>query len=535
MGELRTARVIGMTAAGCGSGKRVEECPMKRRSVLKLMAAPAVATVLGSGIWRQAVSAPAVFRDNAIATRSGPPSVSEQIAAFLARARFEHLPASVVQKAKEQIVFLLGRAFEGSSTDPARQLDEVAPLLGAPSRRGASVIGRRYRLAPGDAAFANCSLMRGDTGNDDLLWPAMIHAGPVTLPVALALGEIQLSSGKDLILALVLGYEIMGKLGRAANPWEAPLPRRAQNVYGAFGPVVTAAHLLGLGETQLANALAYAVNIEMGIAEGSMMHHYYSFLASSGLLAAQLAGAGGAAYGRTTIEGDLGLYKSFVGHVPDSLSGLIGALGSDWEILHAEQKRFFSTGGGTANNDVAMYVTAEALREEHLTADDIERIDVVLPYGHYAKERRDAVASQGPFARVVDAEASLPYSIALLALFGRELDPKWFGDDLMVMNEPSVAHVMQRVFVTFESGHNYRYCRLQVTTVHGRRVGKEVEDYKLLFPRDEWSEWLQRRGVGLLTDAQLRTLEASIADLENLRDVSALMASLVPAKDRQPA
>jgi hypothetical protein len=252
-------------------------------------------------------------------------------------------------------------------------------------------------------------------------------------------------------------------------------------------------------------------------------------------LAAQLAGAGGATYGRTTIEGDLGLYQSFFGRVPESLPGLIGALGSDWEILRAEQKRFFSTGGGTANNDVAMYVTADVLREGHVTADDIERIDVVMPYAHYAKVRRDAVASQGPFRRVVDAESSLPYSIALLALLGRELDPKWFGDDLTVMNDPTVLRVMQRVFVTFESGHNYRYCRLQLTTAQGRRIGKEVEDYRLPFPREEWSEWLQRRGSGLLTDAQLRTLEADIADLENLRDLSALMAALVPAKDREHA
>jgi 2-methylcitrate dehydratase PrpD len=503
---------------------------MKRRTALKLMSAPAVAALLGGGAWRKADAAPAAFRDSGLATHAGPPSVSEQIAAFLARARFGHLPSSVIQKAKEQIVFLLGRALEGAVTIPARQVDEVAPLLGRSARGGVSVIGRRYRLSPSDAAFANCSFMRGDTGNDDLLWPAMVHAGPVTLPVALALGETQRASGQELILALVLGYEVMGKLGRAANPWEAPLPRRAQNVYGAFGPVVTAAHLLKLGEKQLANALAYAVNIEMGIAEGSMMHHYYSFLAGNGLLAAQLAGAGGTAYGRTTIEGDLGLYHSYFGRVPESLPGLIDALGSDWEILRAEQKRFFSSGGGTANNDVAMYVTAEVLRDEHLAADHIERIDIVMPFGHYAKPRRDAVASQGPFDHVVDVEASLPYSVALLALFGRELDAKWFGDDLAVMNDPAVARVMRRVFVTFESGHKYRYCRLQVTTAQGRRIAREVEDFRLPFPREEWSEWLRRRGVALLTDAQLYSLEGSVADLENLRDASTLLAAVVPEK-----
>lgn len=373
------------------------------------MLAHSVAAVLGSSVGREVAAAPLAFSDKAKAAHIGPPTATEQIAAFLTRTRFEDLPVSVIQKAKEQIVFLLGRALEGSITDPARQLNQAAPLLGRSTRNGASVIGHRNRLAPSDAAFANCSFIRGDSGNDDLLWPAMIHAGPVTLPVALVLGEIRRSSGRELILALVLGYEVTGKLGGIANPWEAPMPRRPQNVYRAFGPVVTAAHLLKLSERQLANALAYAVNIQMGLAEGVMIHHYYSFLAGNGLLAAQLAGAGGVAYARTTIEGELGLYRTFLGHVPDSLPGVIGALESDWEILRAEQKRFFSAGGGTANNDVAMYSMAEAIRTERLTADDIERIDVVMPYAEYAKERRDAIASQGPFNRVVDAEASLPY------------------------------------------------------------------------------------------------------------------------------
>jgi hypothetical protein len=222
------------------------------------------------------------------------------------------------------------------------------------------------------------------------------------------------------------------------------------------------------------------------------------------------------------------LYRSFFDRVPESLPALIGALGSDWEILRAEQKRFFSSGGGTANNDVAMYLMADVMLGEHLAADDIARVDVVLPYGHYAAERRNAVASQGPFNRVVDVEASLPYSIALLALFGRELDPKWYGENLTVMSDPAVARVMERVFVEFESGHPYRYCRLQVTTSQGRRIGRHVDDFKLPFPREEWSDWLQRRGSAQLTDAQLRTLETGIADLENVRDVSMLMDAVVP-------
>jgi 2-methylcitrate dehydratase PrpD len=506
-----------------------ERSDMQRRTVLKLMTAPAAAALLGLGSWRTAAAAPGVFRDNALTPRTGPPTVSEQIASFLARVRFEDLPASVIQKAKEQIVFLLGRAFEGSLGEAGAQVHAIASLLSRPVRGSASVIGQRYRLSPADAAFANCSFMRGDSGNDDLLWPSLLHPGPITLPVALSLGEVRKASGREFILAYVLGYEVMGKLARAAIPWEAALPRRSTNVYGAFGPVTTAAHLLKLSEKQLANAMAYAVNIVIGIPE--MMTHYYSLLAGNGLLAAQLAGAGGVAYGRTTIEGELGLYRSFFGSVPESLPGLIAALGSDWEILNAAQKRFFSSGGGTGANATPLFLLDQLLREEQLSADDIQRIDVVLPFADYAQERRDIVASQGPFDRTGNAYGSLPYSLALLALFGREIDAKWYANDahLAVINDPGVARVMQRVFTTFESGHqSSRYCRLDLTTSQGRHFRKEADNVESPFPRAEWSGWL-RRGARLLNDTQLETLERTIGELESVRDVSTLAAALIPA------
>jgi 2-methylcitrate dehydratase PrpD len=502
---------------------------MQRRTVLKLMTAPAATALLGGGMWRSAGAAPEVFRQNALATHAGPPTVSEQIASFLARVRFEDLPASVIQKAKEQIVFLLGRAFEGSLGEAGGQVHAIAAHLSRPVRGTASVIGQRYRLAPADTAFANCSFMRGDSGNDDLQWPALLHPGPITLPVALALGEVRRSSGREVILAYVLGYEVMGKLSRAAVPWEAALPRRATNVYGAFGPVTTAAHLLKLHEKQLANAMAYAVNTVIGIPD--MMTHYYSFLAANGLLAAQLAGAGGAAYGRATIEGELGLYRSFFGSVPKILPGLIASLGSDWEIFNAVQKRFFTAGGGTGANAAPLLLADQILREQRLRADDIERIDAVLPFANHAQQRRDTVASQGPFDKAGDAYGSLPYALALLALFGRELDPKWYAGDAdpSVVNDPAVARVMQRVFVTFESGHqSARYSRLDLTTTQGRHFRKEADKFELPFPREEWSGWLQR-GAKLLTDAQLKALEHLVADLENVRDISRLTAALVPA------
>lgn len=502
---------------------------MKRRTVLKLVGAPAAAALFGVGRWRSAVAAPDDIRAQALAPRTGPASVSERIAAFVNRTRFQDLPPQVVQKAKELLVFSFGRALEGCLGTAATQVNAVAPFLSQPHRGGASVIGQRYRLSPADAAFANCSLMRGDFGNDDVLWPAEIHSGPVTLPAALALAEVNRLSGRELILATVLGYEVMGKLGRAASGWQTAMPRRATTIYGAFGPVTTAGRLLKLDDSQLANAMGYAANIGIGIAEGAMMQHFYSFIARSGVLSAQLAGAGGAPYGRNTIEDPQGLYGSFFGAVPETLPALISALGSDWEILRAEQKHFF----GTGHNAVAISLLGQILRDAPVRADDIDRIDVVLPYAKHAAARRNALVSQGPFKRPIEASSSLPYALALITLAGTDdVDPKWYAADAdqSVINDPAVKGMMQRVFVTFEAGHaSPRYCRFELATVQGRRIRKEVDDFNMPFPRSEWSSWLGRAGSKFLSDGQLKTLEHVLADLEHVDDASTLMAAVVPA------
>jgi 2-methylcitrate dehydratase PrpD len=451
-------------------------------------------------------------------------SVNEKIAAFVAEAKYEDLPAEVIRKAKEQIVFFFGRAFEGSFSEEAKKMRLVANRGGLAKGRS-RVIGERLRLTPPDAAFANCSLMRGSQ-RDDVIWPAGIHAGVVTLPTALAIGEAERVTGRELLLALVLGYEVLGKLGRAADGWEAPLPRRPTNIYGGYGPITVAGRLLKLDRQHMANALGYAANLGMGIPEGGMMDHYYSLISGNATLAAQLAQSGGAPYSNTTIEGDTGLYRSFFGRVPADLPKLIDALGSQWEILTAEQKRH----PGTGQNAIAIELLLELIKKHKLTPDKVVRIDAVQPSVNDAAARKDAVASRGPFKRPVEAYSSLPYALALMLLFNGSIGLQWYSDEATetVFNDRAVAAAMQKVNLTFEAGHGPRWCRLVVHMADGRKLVREVENMDFPLPPAVWGEWLQQDGKRLLPLRQLHRLERLITHLEDVNDVSALMDAVVP-------
>jgi 2-methylcitrate dehydratase PrpD len=450
------------------------------------------------------------------------PSICQRLADFVTRVRYEDLPREVVVKAKEEIVFLIARAFEGAGSPEAHQVRHV--LASCARSDGVHVIADSLRLDASDAALFNCALMRGAGGRDDVLWPAGVHAGSVTLPTALALAEATHASGETLIVSLVLAYEILGKLGTVADSWATRLPRRPTNVYGPFGPITAAAYLLRLDRVHVANAFGYAANLGIGVPEGGMMDNYYGLVNRNGILAARLAGAGGMPYTLDIIEGSTGLYRSFFGHVPRSLDRAMGALGKDWEVMTAEIKPY----PGTGQNAPAIYLLLQLAASERLTPQNVVEIEVVQPHATDSEPRRREVAFQGPFVRSVQAYSSLPYALAVALIDGHVgLSRFPDADDLKLLNDPRVARLMKRINLRFEAGHaSPRYCRLRVRLTDGRVLRREVERSVIKFPREEWGPALQEFGDKVLPRAQLQKAEAMLLDLEKLTDVSELMRTL---------
>lgn len=507
--------------------------PVRRRTVLKL---------LGVNLGAVAIRGPLMLSPAAAACQPVPSAaptgaasqtgattskktVSDQIAGFIVGARFKDLPAAVIRKAKQQIVYHFGLAFSGWATAEAGKMREVLRQIGPP-KGGATVIAERIRLSASDAAFANCTLMRANW-RDDVVWPAGIHAGLMTLPTALALGEVKHASGQEMLLALVLGYEILGKLGTPVDSWAAPLPRRPTMIFGGYGPITVGGRLLKLDRQRMANALGYAANLGMGVPEGGQTDHFYGLISRNATFAAQLAEVGGAPYSKTTIEGATGLYRSYFGAVPVELQKLIGSLGSDWEILRAAQKRY----PGTSQNTVASELFLDLVKEQKLTPEQILKLDAFVSYAEDSVERKNELTFRGPFRNWMDAYSSLPYVFAIVLIDGKA-DPARFRDDGN-LNDKTIAGVMQKINITFEAGHGaVRYCRLEAYTADGRKLVRDSghsrisDNFTFPFPPSEWADWLQKDGRQLLPLEQLRRLEHLISDLENLDDVSKLMASV---------
>jgi 2-methylcitrate dehydratase PrpD len=494
---------------------------LDRRLVLKLLGTTSGAIALAGGRLAaddaRAAQADASTAADTKTTPTGTP-ITERIADYIVDARFEDLPRQVVQKVKEQIVYFFGGAFEVTFLEQGQQMLEVARHI-ARSNDGATVIGQRLRLAPSDAAFANGSLFGGELAKDDTL--GEIHPGVITLPAALAIGEIKRASGRELILAMVQGYEVLAKLNVLATAWYARPPRRATNIYGGFGPVTAAGRLLKLDRERMANALGYAAHLCMGLPEGSMMQHYYGLVARNGTFAAQLAQAGGKPFSKYTIEGDLGLYRSFFGKVPETLAKSIDSLGYS-EILAATQKRL----PGTGANTTAIELFAETIEKNRLTPANVPRVEIVIKKKG-SPLRAAEVSHRGPFESARQASQSLPYWIARVLLDGK-IDSARFWDE-SIINNADVKRLMERIEITFEPDHDEKWARVTVHTSDGRKLGRESELFIYAFPPEKWGSWLAASGQRLLSTQELARLEELIRNLEDVDDVSQLLAAAVPA------
>ena len=176
--------------------------------------------------------------------------VTGTLVKFLFETRFQDLPAPVVARAKLAILDALGCGIGGTRTELATIAWAVAREIGGGG--DCTVIGGQDKTNCVQAAWANSTIVNAldmdDTG-------PVGHPGATIVSAALAVAERHRSSGKELLTAVVLGYECSSRVGASMLPtWERFYEVRGMP-YLILGGTVAAGKLLGLTYDQLLNAL----------------------------------------------------------------------------------------------------------------------------------------------------------------------------------------------------------------------------------------------------------------------------------------
>ena len=181
-------------------------------------------------------------------------NLAEQLSEYAHSLQFQQIDSESIIETKKRILDSLGCAIGSFNEKPARKTRQLIQnnYIG----KASTVLGTKTRTTPDIAAFANGLLIRYFDFNDTYLSKEPAHPSD-NISACLAAGEASRSTGKDLLAAIVLAYEIQCRLCDAAS-----LRSRGWDhvCYGLVSSALGTGRLFGLNVEELTNAVNISLN-----------------------------------------------------------------------------------------------------------------------------------------------------------------------------------------------------------------------------------------------------------------------------------
>ena len=453
--------------------------------------------------------------------------ITQTLASFAANVTYEELPPDVVDQAKYLCLDFAGVTLNGSTTDSAKTVVQALESVG---RSGPSaVIGTDKRVLPEYAAMANGTAFHS-IEMDDINNEASLHPGVVAYPTALAMADITSVSGKDFICAVVAGYDVIVRLGRALKPQEHYARGfHPTGTCGAFGAAAVAARLLGLQGDSYTHALGIAGSQAAGsmeyLAQGAWTKRLHPGWSShSGIWAALLARAGYT--GPTTIlEGRDGFLTAYSGDPDPSL--VLKDLGEEYQITRTGVKPHACCRYNQGPIDCLL-----ELRQTHnIQPMEVEEVKIGMLSAGMGLVASPEEAKRNPTS-VVDMQFSMPFAAAVALTYGRASLTEYASG---VPDRPEVRHIMDRVQCVTDPELDALYPRhfptwAEVRTSDGRTCRSE-----LTYPKgdpenpvtwDEMREKFNTLSAPVIGSQRQQEIIAAIDSLDQMDDVRQLASLL---------
>jgi 2-methylcitrate dehydratase PrpD len=395
-------------------------------------------------------------------------TISQRLADFIGKTSYETLPADVHEMAKLCFLDWLGSAIAGTGALPTDIVIDLVKELGG--NEEATMVTSGERTSSLWAAFVNGAASH-IVETDDIHRTGLVHPSVVVIPAGLAIAEREGSSGRDLITAIALGYEMAIRVGQALGPshyekWHTT------GTAGTFGAAAAAAKLLALDAEQTVWALGSAGTQAAGVweflADGAMSKQLHAGKAAmNGALAALLAQRGFTAAERI-FDGEKGFLKATSRDV--RLEKLTEGLGDRWEMLGTSFKPY----AACRHIHSAIDATVQALRGRQLPPREVERLTVRL-YGA-ALDLCERVEATTPYA----AKFNIPFCVATAVRYGK-VGPEAFTEERL--EERDIKELMRRVVLKRDDELDELYPQkwpavVEIVTRDGRREEVRVETPK---------------------------------------------------------
>lgn len=448
-------------------------------------------------------------------------SVAPRIAEWIADLDAEKLPPDVIERAKDCVLDQLGCQIVGA------QLPHVAPVqrhvlaLGARPEASLTLTGERTTAIY--AAYANASCGHSMEFDDGHVMCG--HPGAVVISAALAIAERDARSGRDLLVAIIAGYQAMALGGGQVHKMARKRGWHPMKMQGPFGAAGAVARLIGLNTAQTTDALAIAGSEASGTMEydqsgGEVKRVHAGSASRSGAQAALLA-AEGLTGPSTIFEGKRGIFNVFA----DGFDGDPEVL---WERDFHLRDTMFKLSPAVFTIHGAIQAAEAILSAHRPDPAQIEKIvadvaEITILHGAGIVHPKD----------MIGAQFSLCFAVSLVFVRGQArledfADPAAWAD-------PQIASLSERIVVCerpVEPGASELGGKVTVVMKDGTRF-----EYDQPIPRGHYdnpasSQDLVRKFRQLtgsvLPPERIEQIVEAVADLENMEDCSAL-ASLLRA------
>jgi len=300
-------------------------------------------------------------------------ALTQDVAKFITKAKYENLPPEQVQAAKDLILDSLGASISGAGEPATDIVTQYAIDGGGVAECG--IVGRGFKSSLNNAAMINGTSVHA-TELESLGQFTGSNAFTV-IPVALAVAEKFGLSGKAVLESVVIGLDVQVKIGMG-GPGAFDKGFSSIGMYGVFGSTAAAAKLMGLSTEQIQHAIGIGIAQASGQLRlhGSTVHYVESGLGCrAGVTAAMLA-RGGLTSDPNLIEGKQGFYELYSsdgrGYDAESVSG---KLGNPFIVSDIFIKKY----GNCFLNHRSMDALVNLMQEHKLSYEDVASVRADIP------------------------------------------------------------------------------------------------------------------------------------------------------------
>ena len=395
--------------------------------------------------------------------------LAETLARYAAGLKYEDLPEDIVRLAKRTILDTIGCAFGGYDAGPSQIAIKLASEVSA--KQPATVLIRGTKTSPDLSTFANGVMIRYLDFNDAFV--SLTHGAghpSDTIAALLSAAELKGRSGRDLITATVLSYEVFCKI---ADVFDYLGNGIDHSTITGMAAVVGAGKLMGLTPDQMVQAIGITVGGNTATRQGrsDALSNWKAFAAADAcrkaIFALELAQEGMTGPGKV-FEGSYGFFK-IMGKRPVEPP----QLGEPFGIRRAFTKRFplgqFSQTVAQAAIEARSFVTSP---------DDIQ--EVIIRVSHSAiKIMADSPEKWKPSTHET-ADHSIPYAAGLVLMYGN-IAPEYY--EAPYLHDARLLDLVNRIKVApseeaDRTENEFNLCELEVVLKSGARKTTRVEYHR---------------------------------------------------------